>query len=140
MPPTINYQPSLQPTRHLTILTLPTPTRDTPHKRLPHHLRQKHWQRIVIPKPGNLNRHLHPRPLPSGSPILPAGTTLLLLATLTRQTLPLRLSRNSPQIQRISRNNRLLDLRLNADNCLCPVRKADARTTVGPREDVSFGG
>lgn len=142
MPPAINHQPPLQPTRHLTILPLPTSTstRNTPNKRLPHHLRQKNRQRIIIPKPGNLNRHLHPRPLPSSSPILPGSTTLLLLTRFPRQTLPLRLSRNTPQIQCISRNNRLLDFRFHADDRLRPVCEADACATVGSREDVGFGG
>jgi hypothetical protein len=63
MPPLINDQPPLKPAGHIARLIRPNGTNQT----LAHHLGQENRQRIIIPKPRNLNRHLHPRSMTPNS-------------------------------------------------------------------------
>ena len=141
MPPSINHQPPLKPPNHLPI-PIPIVPRNRPYQRLPHHLRQKNRQRIIIPKPGNLNRHLHPRPLPTSRiQRRPPRRRLLILPTILprrrRRSVILRL----PQIERaVGRYNRLLDLRFHPDDGLRAICEPDARAAVGAWQDVGFGG
>ena len=140
MPPSINHQPPLKPPNHLPI-PISITSRNRPYQRLPHHLRQKNRQGIIIPKPGDLNRHLHPRPLPTSRiqrrprrlllPILPT-----ILPRRRRRSVVLRL----PQIERVRRYNRLLDLRFHPDDCLRAICETDARAAVGAWQDIRFRG
>lgn len=142
MPTTINHQPSLKPTSHLPFLVASIPTRHRPNQRLAHHLRQKHRQGVIIPETGDLNRHLHPRPLPRSRIRRPRSSALALTPILpipripsSRDVLLLRLLREAPQIQRVRGRpaNRLLDLRFHADDGLRAVCEPDARAAVRPR-------
>lgn len=61
MPTLVNNQSGLQPSSHVILML------NRANQTLTHHLTQKNWKRIIVPKPGDLNRHLNPLSLPGDS-------------------------------------------------------------------------
>ncbi len=121
----------------------PQPIRQLPRRqqRLIQHRRQKHRQRVVVPVPGNLNRHLHPAilapssPSPSPSPF-PLFPLLIHIPPPNTRTQTL-LSR--PPTHTIISHPRHLDLRLHAHDRLSAIREAYPRTAVRAGQDICFG-
>ena len=124
MPPLVNNQPPFQSSSHMRriAITIAIPICNRPNQRLAHHLRQKNRQGIVIPKPRNLNGHLHPRAMPRDNSRALTSFTVLVM----------------PGIERFIRQNRFLNFGLDANDGLCSVRESDACAPVCAGEDVGF--
>lgn len=61
MPALVDNQSRLQTSSHVVLML------NRANQTLAHHLTQKNWKRIIVPKPGDLNGHLNPLSLPGNS-------------------------------------------------------------------------